>query len=1853
MAGFHEFLLTRLDSGGFSTEDALASFLPLARQVAQTHSHGQVAPLDGVASLQVEGVQIWFPEASARSPVHNHSQIRLLDKPPAAVEVLSAHKRSVDVDQGPESIHNLLIGSREQPITLPVYLPGYICWEHQVGHHDPLSDVFCLGMILASFTCGLDLNQPEDLQRFVESRRNLFRLTSDLHPVLAKAIVRMTELSRHRRPQDIPTLIDNLEHYRDQTIDFDFDIASKDSASSAGERKQVLLTKLQERLFELSRRNRLLHFRSTLNAVNLTHASVPLAFDVQSIKPDQILTWHGPFAKAVSAAEPVSLNRYLNFAEQLYLPSVLDRIRADAVRDAAEFGFEQLRLAICFLRWANVKVSPPELYDSPLVLLPVRLIRKKGVRDSYWLEPLTTEAELNPVVRHLFKQLYDLSLPASIDLSEMTLGELHRSLAAQITASEPGVTLSLVDRPRIDLIHDQAKRRLDRYRRSARLSGRGIRSFLELDYSYNASNFQPLGLALFRSRILPTPTHLREIVQENPSPRNYAVAPDETGIPHSEKQKQFYALRENADDNPYNWDFDLCRLTLGNFKYRKMTLVRDYAELAADGIENPAFDAIFSLVPRPLDREAPQALPLEDRFHIVSCDPTQTSAIALARAGASYIIQGPPGTGKSQTITNLIADYVVQGKRVLFVCEKRAAIDVVYARLKQQGLHPLCCLIHDSQTDKKEFILDLKATYESLLAEQQLRPETWQRRRASLLKALREELAPLEQYNQVIQSVPQQAGRSIREVLARAVELSDAMPQLSAEQNQLLPDYALWLEHAEAIEHLVAAVGDADCGNVLAQHPLRVLSSRLTAQERPTQLVTSAVARAQELLQALLKLMADSSVAAAHWSTLQQVLNLCEYASNLQYLAERDLLDLLDAQSARGRSFAKVAHQYASTQLAFAKACEANKHWIGKLPVEDVAAALELAKALEGTSLSILKPAWWRLRKAMNARYRFAAHAIRPRWSQVLEALSKEYQLAAALAECEQAAREQLHVSETLDVIAQSIRRANENTAAMPADLLSLHQTLIKADGSARTIIALLAAASVARDLHSCCASFLEEFAEKPLETLQQELEQVEESSDLLASFVLCLEQLAQMPQPVATAFRHLPFDARALEAAVVGRCVDELFRSNSVLNRFDGTARDGHVQRLAKLSRQWLQLNAAAVVEKARHGFLEHIRVSSLLAAQLTSEQKDFKAIYNRGRRALEHEFGKVMRHKSIRDLVAGDSGLVIGDLKPVWLMSPLSVSDTLPLRTDQFDVVIFDEASQITLEEAVPPLFRSRQVIVVGDEMQLPPTDFFSAKTDSVDEDGVMVREDGQVYEYDLSSNSFLNHAAKNLSARMLGWHYRSRSESLISFSNWAFYQGKLLTVPELSAACAARPEILATSSQQGDSNVAALVDRPLSFHYMVHAVYDNRRNRAEAEYIAHLVRGLLMGGHRHSIGIVAFSEAQQTEIESALSGLAEEDKAFGDRLDEEYERQIDGQYAGLLIKNLENIQGDERDVVILSVCYGRDADGRIRMNFGPINQSGGEKRLNVAFSRAKHHMAIISSIRHSDITNDYNDGANCLKSYLQYAAVSSIGDAAGSHRLLRELAVWRDLELQAQASDAAVIRQLAAALKERGYAVELGVGMSHFRCDVAVRRHAELQYRLGILVDTEAHYQQADLLEREMLRPQLLQSFGWSIAHVLTSDWYRDRRAVVDRLVRQAEQDNAQPMVTDEDEGAEEAWEEFDEPSEPQSAPLAAPPGAAVPNTSPRNAADAGTQSPIGSFNRHFEFVGGGSSKFWEVGLAGNTITVRFGRIGSSGQTQTRVLVDEATAARTARRLIDEKLAKGYVEKAPPAAIAAPKP
>jgi predicted DNA-binding WGR domain protein len=1833
---FLKFLEAGCERGGFETDDVLSALLPLMKQVLAAHEAGLVAPLDGIEHLTLtEAGHLMFVAAEASSPKKNTSRVEALLAPVShGVEVVAESRRTADIDEASLTVSDLGVAAGAAPITKPVFLPGYRSWEHAIGHHDELTDIFSLGLLLASVACGLDFTDAGELEVFTINRANLFGMNHRLNPVVASVIQQMTELNRHKRAPDLAQMISRLQHYREQAVDLDFNRIEGFKESGLTGKRRLIQSHLRDRLFEISRRNRLIYFKPTLHTLNLTVASVPLLLDYRNIKLEQLFVWHTELAATITEGAPMSLGKYLRFEDAPYIPGVLDKIISEARRDRAEYGFAQLRLVLCFLRWNNLKEAPNERIHSPLLLLPVELTRKKGVRDNYVLDPTSSEAEVNPALRHHLKELYNLNLPEFVDLKETTLDQFCEGLRAQIQASEPGVTLNKIDRPQIELIHEKARQRVDQYRRRMKLHARKARSAAKPEYSYDRENFRPLGLQLFLEKVRPTPLPLRDVMGAAPQVRLPHIvdpaAPDNSGKV-METERRMFSLRDGDNQNPYSWNFDLCSLTLGNFNYRKMTLVRDYAKLIETDMASGAFDTVFSLSPKPPE-ETPPPLDLADHHLIISCDAAQASAITRARNGTSYIIQGPPGTGKSQTITNLIADYVARGKRVLFVCEKRAAIDVVFHRLRRQGLDELCCLIHDSQTDKKALIQNLKQTYEQFLSQAGLDPDA-EKNCIATLRAMEQDLASLQRFSDVMRQPHPRTGIAVRSLLHRLVALRGRARELPAEVEDLLPEYPLWLQHGEVVDRLRSAMADLGEDLCFGKHPLRWIGKSVLEADRPIETLSALLDQAEDLLDAIESALELSGLPAELWDTFEEIQAILEFAVRAGPLAQRAMLGVL-TKSPAANAFDKLAADWDTKAQALDQARQKTAAWKEPLSPDDTQNALAQAQAFEKSIFRFLQPAFWRLKKTLEARYDFSQHAIAPAWSKILNDLAAQHEAQAAFAGAANDARKEWQTDDAAGFRATVMELRGDRRTAHPS-VKALLQGLAESTDAGALIESLIAIHERFRELDSTLRSLLAEHERFDFLELTTVLAKLREQTGVLAELSPILAELVELPDVFNRALRRTEIPLDQFEAAVGHKSLNQVYREDRAVNRFEGRTLARKMSQLEKRHGEWLALNARRIRAAVRQKFLEHVNISALPASQLQPEQKAFKKSYAAGRRDLEHEFGKTMRYKSIRDLAAGDTGQVIQDLKPIWLMSPLSVSDTLPLDPDLFDVVIFDEASQIPMEEAIPAIYRSHQVIIVGDEMQLPPTTFFASSRS--EENSVIVEEEGGRVELDLDSDSLLTQSAQNLPSTLLAWHYRSRYESLISFSNAAFYGGNLFTIPDRQRVLDNQPEILVHAADQGSANVEALLARSISFHFMENGIYEDRTNPNEAAYIAQLVRGLLQSENGLSIGIVAFSEAQQTEIENALSRLAEEDSDFSARLDTEFVREENDVFCGLFVKNLENVQGDERDIIIMSVCYGHDAGGRMLMNFGPINQRGGEKRLNVIFSRAKHHMAIVSSIRHDDITNEYNDGANSLKNFLQYAAAVSKGDAANARRVLENLNPLSRKALAPLSKGDAVIEALAKALRARGYNVDLNVGQSKFRCDLAVRSHSDSLYQLGILVDTDSHYANPNLLDRYLMQPAILRAFGWRFALVLTKDWYHNPDDVLARIEK----------ILQGTETTTDSEPESEEPIEPM--PIvpekAGQPTRSGPPVAPTAVAPPPISTPVinAGSARRFEFIGGGSQKFWEVAIAGNSFTVRFGRIGTPGQSQTKSFADEEKAKREAEKLIAEKVKKGYVEKA----------
>jgi len=481
---------------------------------------------------------------------------------------------------------------------------------------------------------------------------------------------------------------------------------------------------------------------------------------------------------------------------------------------------------------------------------------------------------------------------------------------------------------------------------------------------------------------------------------------------------------------------------------------------------------------------------------------------------------------------------------------------------------------------------------------------------------------------------------------------------------------------------------------------------------------------------------------------------------------------------------------------------------------------------------------------------------------------------------------------------------------------------------------------------------------------------------------------------------------------------------------------------------------------------------------------------------RTLRWQFGRKRGHLPIRQLML-QAGNAIQAIKPVFMMSPMSIATYLPPGSVKFDLVIFDEASQVRPVDALGALMRGDQSVVVGDSRQLPPTRFFDSITQSDDDDD----DDNAVADMESILGLF---SAEGAPDRMLRWHYRSRHESLIAVSNREFYENGLVIFPS--------PD----SSRESIG---------LRYHHLAETQYDRGRsstNRKEAAAVAAHVMEHARQSSELTLGVAAFSSAQREAVQDELERLRRQDPSceafFNDHPEEPF-----------FVKNLENVQGDERDVIFISIGYGRDAGGRVAMNFGPLTSEGGERRLNVLITRAKRRCHVFTNLRAADIdlNRTSSSGVRALKAFLAYAETGVLEDATGESG--REV-------------DSPFQRAVAAKLRSRGYDIheEVATGGKFIDLGVVDPEHPG-RYILGIECDGASYHSSRWARDRDRLREQHLRNLDWRLYRIWSTDWFHNPERELNRAVEAIEgakaatstnrqtQKNSRPDIERADRGA----------------------------------------------------------------------------------------------------------------------------
>lgn len=522
------------------------------------------------------------------------------------------------------------------------------------------------------------------------------------------------------------------------------------------------------------------------------------------------------------------------------------------------------------------------------------------------------------------------------------------------------------------------------------------------------------------------------------------------------------------------------------------------------------------------------------------------------------------------------------------------------------------------------------------------------------------------------------------------------------------------------------------------------------------------------------------------------------------------------------------------------------------------------------------------------------------------------------------------------------------------------------------------------------------------------------------------------------------------MKLTILEQVWNRMCQENNQLARIDGRTLDTHVRLFRSLDQDRVR---AAASEVARRHF-------------------DHKPTGSVGEMAIIRlELNKSRNHLAVRKLL-DRAGSAIQALKPVFLMSPLSVAQYLAPGKLEFDLLLIDEASQVRPEGALGAVARAKQIVVVGDTKQLPPTNFFSRLVQNGDE--------GRSDEAEIDGSADIGAMESILSLcdatladhTMLRWHYRSQHPALVAVSNHRFYDDKLLLPPSVST----------TQASDGFGVV---------FHRVASGGYDRGRsatNVLEADRVAEAVCRFARETPDKSLGVGTFSAAQRDVIRDRIEAHRRESPELEPFF-------AVSRPAPFFVKNLESIQGDERDVIFISVGYGRDRDGRLTQSFGPINGNGGERRLNVLISRAKERSEVFSSITGDDIdVSNHRPGTVALKQFLQFAEKGYLDVPKISGRTF----------------DSDFEESVANFLSARGYTVRAQVGMAGFYIDLAVLSPDGNRYVLGIECDGATYHSSRSARDRDRIRQQILESRGWRIHRIWSTDWFNRRTEEEHRLL-----------------------------------------------------------------------------------------------------------------------------------------------
>ena len=1048
----------------------------------------------------------------------------------------------------------------------------------------------------------------------------------------------------------------------------------------------------------------------------------------------------------------------------------------------------------------------------------------------------------------------------------------------------------------------------------------------------------------------------------------------------------------------------------------------------------------------------------------VSLDETQMQAVKAAALGNSFILQGPPGTGKSQTITAMVVDAMLKGKKILFVAEKMAALQVVFRNLKKVNVSDYLLELHSTKVSKAHLIEQLNTA----LNRSSVRKSSDGVKESHIQRIDNE----LSEYIEILHKKTD-CGLSLYDLINRYENLKfvetidlDYLEIQNVKESDL-EDFHYRLKDLTRNINKFQPIADT-------HYRYLHLESFEEEQHARTKTVLQEFDNQVKKLESQVEDCFGFSGFKVDFSkvTLNDFDLLSEVSNNIKELHRLNCSTKIVCSDPAeiGAAFNAISR--------YQTVCEQNSGTIGK---EWHSKALEL-------DVPALISEWNEIKKGMFKGKQRKAFVSRIDSFSLKGGISEE------------------NVEAQLRLLGQIISSHSEDQAlknAIPAEYLdylecsasvmqNIKDLVFKVQANIKRLSLLFADNEIVDMVGLLLPVFYSEEGriDPILESRKRIVSALDDVSGILdiehAVLDMCLKELIKNTEFWANHlnglyewaycnglrkwFEDQPYGQSIMERALAGEDVEAVYnqllasyykvqiertvRHNSSLNRYDRDSFEELVAELTSIEKEYRDQVISSIP-----GRLDEI--ISARGKNYYSRQEIDRFILSNGKR------------RSIRSLFSTCSEYIT-DICPCLLMSPLSVSQFLEPGKQVFDIVVFDEASQIQTCKAIGAIARGKDLVVVGDSKQMPPTNFFKKAVSDEDEEYSVEVERMQDLESILDDCDTLG-----LPSARLSWHYRSNNESLIHFSNKRYYNHKLKTYPSI------------------DSMESKVRLCKLSQGY--YQPGDKEPNPFEAEAIVESIRKRLKDPVlcKDSIGVITFNEKQQNLIISKLDDLFERNRSLA-KLAHWDESELDCPDK-LIVKNLENIQGDERDVIMLSVTFGKTKAGRFVKNFGPIGRLGGEKRLNVAFSRARKLMEVYTIIDVDEFSSEIlsSRGANDLREFLKYASHRDKIDSSGS-------------------SAETVRNEISKAIEQEGYQTSFDVGLSDFKIDIAVKNPKDSNvFFCGIMLDgtnmTTAHLTN----DRFVLRRDILRNRGWRLIQVRSIDWWKDSERELSEIINQVKE------------------------------------------------------------------------------------------------------------------------------------------